>query len=68
MTKYQVEEIYGDTVVSSGTVVENDPMKAPKRRRDKGSRRGHYRIIGSGWSMKIKLPYTSTAWSDPTSG
>ncbi|MEI9409322.1 hypothetical protein [Mesorhizobium salmacidum] len=28
MTKYQVEEIYSDTVVSSGTVVENDPMKA----------------------------------------
>ncbi|MBZ9709880.1 hypothetical protein LB543_24555 [Mesorhizobium sp. ESP7-2] len=28
MTKYQVEEFYGDTVVSSGIVVENDPMKA----------------------------------------
>ncbi|MBZ9709466.1 hypothetical protein LB543_22350 [Mesorhizobium sp. ESP7-2] len=28
MTKYQVEEIYGETVVSSGTVVENDPRKA----------------------------------------
>ncbi|WP_246687338.1 hypothetical protein [Mesorhizobium sp. B2-5-9] len=28
MTKYQVEEIEGDTVVSSGIVVENDPMKA----------------------------------------
>ncbi|MER8806006.1 hypothetical protein [Mesorhizobium australicum] len=28
MTKYQVEEIESDTVVSSGIVVENDPMKA----------------------------------------
>ncbi|MER8807814.1 hypothetical protein NKI12_29645 [Mesorhizobium australicum] len=28
MAKYQVEEIYGDTVVSLGIVVENDPMKA----------------------------------------
>lgn len=28
MARYQVEEIYGDTVVSSGVVVEDDPMKA----------------------------------------
>ncbi|WP_157163638.1 hypothetical protein [Mesorhizobium australicum] len=28
MTKYQVEEIEGDTVVSSGIVVENDPVRA----------------------------------------
>ncbi|MEI9416353.1 hypothetical protein [Mesorhizobium sp. Cs1321R2N1] len=28
MTKYQVEEIYSNTVVSSGTVVESDPMQA----------------------------------------
>ncbi|MBZ9907757.1 hypothetical protein LB557_17255 [Mesorhizobium sp. BR115XR7A] len=28
MTKYQVEEIEGDTVLSSGIVVGNDPMKA----------------------------------------
>ncbi|WP_246687280.1 hypothetical protein [Mesorhizobium sp. B2-5-9] len=28
MTKYRVEEIYGDTVVVSGDVVETDPRKA----------------------------------------
>ncbi|WP_245464494.1 MULTISPECIES: hypothetical protein [unclassified Mesorhizobium] len=28
MTKYQVEEIYGDTIVVSGIVVESDPLKA----------------------------------------
>ncbi|TPK73732.1 hypothetical protein FJ950_24020 [Mesorhizobium sp. B2-3-14] len=31
MAKYQVEEIYGDTVVSSRVVVEDDPMKAAEQ-------------------------------------
>lgn len=68
MPKYRVEEIYGDTVVLSGDVVETNPREAAETLAGQPVSPGVCSIIGSECSMRRSPSYMDTAWLDLTNG